>query len=147
MVDITKLYPTVPSPESVKNAGKSVVRQFDNTPGGGFADLGQSGESNDSIFGSGPDNEAYNRYLQGDTVRTLYDTVFEYDGTLNGMEDTADFWGPSVGDVGDVAVDVEGEQTGPDELRTKLFLGALVGIVVLWFIRPLLAIAAEGLED
>lgn len=123
---------------------ESIGRQFDDQPGGGFADLGETGQRNeDGLAGGGEDAEYYNRYLQGDSVRTLYDTVFDYEGTLNGEEDTADVVGPTVGGVADAAVDVDGEDTDDEERKAKLWLYGLGALAVLYFSAPLLRLASD----
>ncbi|MDS0280631.1 hypothetical protein [Haloarcula onubensis] len=123
---------------------ESIGRQFDDEPGGGFADITETGESNDDgLAGGGEDAEYHNRYLQGDAVRTAYDTVFDYEGTLNGEEDTADVFGPSVGGVADAAVDVKGEETSAEERKAQLWLYAGAALVALYFGRPLLRMAAD----
>jgi len=122
---------------------RSISRQFDDQPGGGFADLGQTGESNDQLAGAGEDGEYYNRYLRGDTVRTAYDTIFDYEGTLNGEEDTSDLIGPSAGGVADAAIDTKGEETSEEERKAKLWLYAGGALVVLYLSAPLLRLASD----
>jgi len=122
---------------------ESIARQFDDEPGGGFADLGRTGESNDGgIFDS--DGETYNRYLRGDAVRTAYDTLVDYSGTLNGEEDTADLLGPTAGGTADAAVDVEGEETDGEERKAKLWFYGIAILVVLYLLDPLLELLDGG---
>jgi len=126
---------------------ESIGRQFDSQPGGGFADLGETGESNeDGLALGGEDAAYYNRYLQGDGVRTLYDSVVEYQGTLNGSEDTADFLGPTAGATADAAVDVEGEETSAEERKAQLWIYGGAALVVLYLSEPLLEIVAGVIE-
>ncbi|RDZ65879.1 hypothetical protein C5B90_05885 [Haloferax sp. Atlit-12N] len=126
---------------------ESIGRQFDDEPGGGFADVGRTGETNDS------ETDTYNnRYLRGDFARSLYDTVTDYDGTLNGQEDTVDLLGPglwgSEGSAVDVVVERDGEEHGTAEMKTKLLLAFLAALVVLYLVAPLLelilAVGGDG---
>lgn len=131
---------------------ESIGRQFDDSPGGGFADITESGDraSVDSD-GDGFVDTYNNRYLQGDGARLLYDTLFEYDGTLNGESDSADVFGPglwgSEGSIGDVAVDVDGEEHSPAETKTTWMLYAVVAAVFLYLLAPLLEVGAAVAGD
>ncbi|WP_049907493.1 hypothetical protein [Haloferax elongans] len=127
---------------------ESIARQFDDEPGGGFADMGRTGETND------PETDTYhNRYLRGEFVRTVYDTMMDYDGTLNGREDSVDVFGPSLwgseGSVVDVVVEREGETHGAAETKTKLLLVVVGSLVVLYLVAPLvqLGLTVVGGDD
>jgi len=126
---------------------ESIGRQFDDQPGGGFADLTETGETNeDGLAGGGEDAEYHNRYLQGEGVRTAYDTIFDYEGTLNDEDDTADVFGPTVGGTADAVVDVEGEETSGEERKAKLWLYGLAVLIILYLSQPLLEIIAGVTE-
>lgn len=121
---------------------ESVGRQFDDQPGGGFADVTETGETND------PETDTYNnRYLQGETVREVYDTVFEYDGTLNGTPDSTDVMGPglwgSEGSVADVVVEEDGEDHGSEEIKTRLLIYGAAVLLVLWVLSDYVDLAAD----
>ena len=129
------------------NVDESIGRQFDNTPGGGFADITESGDrASVDTDGDGQADEYNNRYLQGDSVRTAYDMLFSYGGTLNGEGDTADVFGPALwgdeGSVADTVVDVEGEEHGAGETKTTVLMYAVVAVVVLYLLAPLLELGA-----
>ncbi|WP_410765794.1 hypothetical protein [Haloferax sp. DFSO60] len=116
---------------------ESIGRQFDDEVGGGFADVGRTGEGNDS------ETDTYhNRFLRGDFARSAYDAVMEYDGTLNGREDSIDLFGPglwgSEGSVVDVVAEREGETHSAAETKTKILLIAVGSLVVLYLVSPLL---------
>jgi len=62
---------------------ESVARQFDDEDGGGFGDFFTADERSDFVF------------REGTTERTIYDTLFDYEGTWGDSTDTEDLWGPS----------------------------------------------------
>ena len=122
---------------------ESIGRQFDSRPGGGLVDLAPDGErAVADTDGDGSPDEFNNRFLQGSAVRTAYDVVFSYDGTLNGREDTADVFGPTVGGVADAVVDVEGETHGSEETKARWLIYAAVAAVALYLLAPVLDLLA-----
>jgi hypothetical protein len=120
---------------------RSVERQFDDDPGGGFADVAPEGSGGAAVDtdGDGEPEEFHNRFLQGDLVRSAYDATFDYEGTLNGEEDTVDLIGPTVGEAGDTAADVA---TGNAGWKIKAVLVLAVVGVFLYLARPLLSALA-----
>lgn len=131
---------------------ESIGRQFDDQPGGGFADVTNSGDrAAVDTDGDGTADEYHNRYLQGDLARSAYDTIMQYDGTLNGSSDSNDVIGPglwgSEGSAADVAVDTEGEEHGAAETKTTLLLYGVIAAVFLYLLAPLLEIGAAVAEE
>lgn len=127
---------------------ESIDRQFDDSQGGGFFDVAPEGSGGASVDvdGDGTADEYHNRFLQGSMVRTAYDAVFTYDGTLNGSGDSVDVLGPTTGGVVDAVVDVEGEDVGPEERKAKWLLWGIGALVVLYLIAPLLDIVAGVID-
>lgn len=87
---------------SAGSVDESVARQFDDEEGGGFADAFVGDSRDDFVL------------REGTTERTIYDTLFDYEGEWGGSEDTRDIWGPSFDprDVGDTDGSIGG--TGID---------------------------------
>lgn len=92
------------------------------------------------------EQEVRNDHVARGGVRNLLDTVYEYEGTWGGTADSVDLAGPAAwgteGSVRDVLVDEQGETSSPEETKTKLLLGGVLVLVVLYLVRPLLEVAA-----
>ncbi|MWG34154.1 hypothetical protein [Halomarina oriensis] len=121
---------------------ESIGRQFDDRPGGGFADLAPEGHDPEA-------DGAGNRFLFGPT-RDVYDTIVDYDGRLNGSEDSADVLGPSIDEATDPFIYQPGEDVGALEGTLRSLFASpgriLVLVVIvggLWLVRPLLELASE----
>jgi len=130
-----------------RGAVRSISRQFDDETGGGFADLSHSGDQVKTVDGDGTAHYN-NRYLEGENARLLYDTVFSYDGTLNGMGDSADVLGPTVGEAADYAIQTTDEADAGEERATLRMIGyALAAMVALYLLAPVLELLAALAGD
>ncbi|QCC47442.1 hypothetical protein [Halobellus limi] len=112
---------------------ESIGRQFDDETGGGFFDVAPEGSGGAAVDtdGDGEPEEFNNRFLRG-PVRTVYDATFDYEGTLNGEEDTVDLIGPTTGDVA----------TGETGWQFKAVVVLVAVGAFLYLARPLLTILA-----
>lgn len=122
----------------------SVGRQFDDTAGGGFVEVGDNTtDETESVLGVDPWGESQeNPLLEFGPARTLYDVTFSYDETLNGTTDSTDVVGPTVGGVVDAVVQVDGEAVGAEERKARTLLLLVGAAVALYLLAPLLEVGA-----
>lgn len=104
------------------------------------------GESIVSDLTGSSEAEVRNDYVARGGLRSFIDGAFSYEGTWGGEEDGADALGPALwgteGSVADALVDEDGEETSPEEVKTRLFVWALVAGVALYLLAPLLEVVA-----
>jgi hypothetical protein len=125
--------PFVSSPirfnDPVNDLSEDIQNQFDNQPGGGIFDVTETGEkATKDTDNDGQAEEFNNKYLEGDTARSIYDYIFDYDTTLNDKEDTEDVFGPTLGEA------AEGEVS--NKFTIVVVLAGIIAVFIVF--RPLI---------